>query len=94
MRYFQWLLGAVLITSLAGVATAISQFDGNQILHAVSALPSSFAVLGLSICVCYSQQLEDEGLREGQRGVYAAGALRKCRPAGGLPTISEERLRA
>ena len=43
-----------LITSLVGVATAISQFDST---HVISAIPSSCAVLGLAIAVCYSQQL-------------------------------------
>lgn len=94
MRYFQWLLAAVLVTSLVGVATAISQFDRTQIIEVVSALPSSCAVLGLAIAVCYSQQLEDEGESLHRRSVCTGVASRECGKTGCLATISEEKLYA
>ena len=90
MRYSRWLFGAVLVTSLVGVATAISQFDST---HVISAIPSSCAVLGLAIAVCYSQQLEDGVGCTRQRSVRTATASRKCRNLGCLPTIREEKLR-
>ena len=94
MRYFQWLIVAVLITSLGGVATAISQFDRTQIIEVVSALPSSCAVLGLAIAVCHSQQLEDEGESLRQRSACTVATPHECGKTGCLPTISEEKLLA